>query len=186
MTDTNFTDVQQTARPAGFFSTSTGKVVLVAIVAVVLLAAVGVAAYMFLIGTLAPSSSTGGSPQVTVTSTVTSGTAGSASAPAEPPLSETFILRNVFAPTVKPSIVAAPTGGGSSVTVPTNTLYLVSTQLTPTKTATFIWNNVTYVVAEGGQVGTSPWKVLTISEGSVLMLYGDSQVTLTSGQSVGK
>ena len=50
------------------------------------------------------------------------------------------------------------------------------------KTATLIWNGTTYNAVEGDTLGDTPWKVLEVNSDSVLMLYGDTQVTLTTGQ----
>lgn len=130
--------------------------------------------------------------------------------PPEKPLESTFTFRNVFAPTVKKptpdaviaSITAPPvataaastnsgsgSGSGSSILtkVDKNTLYLVSIQtVNSEKTATFIWNGTLYTLKEGDTLADTPWKVVTIGDSSVVMLYGDTQVTLTTGQGLSK
>ncbi len=50
----------------------------------------------------------------------------------------------------------------------------------------FVWNGVTYTEGAGGTIDSSPWKVLEVNSDSVVMLYGDTQVTLTVGQGVSK
>ena len=44
--------------------------------------------------------------------------------------------------------------------------------------------STTYTVAEGEQLGSTPWKVVTIGTTSVTMLFGDSQIVLTVGQGI--
>ena len=129
--------------------------------------------------------------------------------PAQRSLASTFTFRNIFAPTVKRTFDSTATGsttdgttggatGGTTngttdgttdpgVDVPSDTLFLqsiISENGEPM--AIFIWNGQTYTVGENDQVGTSPWKVLKINSTSALMLFGDSQVTLSVGQGVGK
>lgn len=188
------------AEPAkqGFLSTTTGKLVVGGVALLLILGAIGAAvSFFFLNGAV------DGSVQLT-TGTSTSNTATSSveatlppENPAERSLASTFTFRNVFAPTVKRTYEAAATSSdtasadssstGASVDVPANTLYLqsiISENGEPK--AVFIWNGETYTVGEGDQVSDSPWMVLQINSDSVLMLYGDSQVTLSVGQGVGK
>ena len=54
------------------------------------------------------------------------------------------------------------------------------------KVATFIWNGQTYVLSEGESIPDSPWKVLEINDDSVVMLFGDTRVTLSTGQGLTK
>ena len=130
--------------------------------------------------------------------------------PPEKPLESTFTFRNVFAPTVKkptpeavitsitaPAVAAATSstnsgsgsGSGSNILtkVDKNTLYLVSIQtVNSEKTATFIWNATLYTLKKGDTIADTPWKVVSIGDSSVVMLYGDTQVTLTTGQGLSK
>lgn len=187
------------AEPAkqSFLSSTTGKLVVGGVVLVLILGAVGAAvAFFFLNGAV------DGSVQVTTSATTSNPATASAEAtftpenPAERSLASTFTFRNVFAPTVKrtyETTAGSDTGSsdststGASVDVPANTLYLqsiISENGEPK--AVFIWNGQTYTVGEGERVSDSPWKVLQINSDTVLMLYGDSQVTLSVGQGVGK
>ncbi len=54
--------------------------------------------------------------------------------------------------------------------------------------AELVWNGQTYTLSEGESIPNSPWKVLSIdtTNGTVVMLYGDSRVTLTVGQGISK
>ena len=54
------------------------------------------------------------------------------------------------------------------------------------KTATFVWNGASYTLAEDGEIPNSPWKVLQINSNSVVMLFGDTQVTLSTGEGLTK
>lgn len=185
----------------GFLSTTTGKLVVGGVALVLVLAAVGAAVFFFVLN-----GAIDGAVQMTTTTTTSSPTTSSVEAtqapenPAERSLASTFTFRNVFAPTVKRTYEASAAAAGDPgstdttttttdalVDVPANTLYLqsiISENGEPK--AVFIWNGQTYSVGEGEQVADTPWKVLQINSDSVLMLYGDSQVTLSVGQGVGK
>jgi hypothetical protein len=181
----------------GFLNTTTGKLVVGGIALVLVLGAVGAAVFYFFI-----SGAVERSVQSNTTTTTSASSTGTPEAirtpenPVERSLASTFTFRNVFAPTVKRTYEAADTSGsastdssntGASVDVPSNTLFLqsiISENGEPK--AVFIWNGQTYTVGEGEQVAESPWKVIQINSDSVLMLYGDSQVTLSVGQGVGK
>ena len=183
---------------AGFLNTTTGKLVVGGIAVLLVLVAIGAAAFYFVLG--GGTSDSVEQPVPTQTGT-TQGSGESTETPVDPPgrsLASSFTFRNVFAPTVKRtyetteapqasdgSTETADTGSGASV--PADTLFLQSIgSENGEPVAVFIWNNQTYKVAEGEQVGSSPWKVLQINSDSVLMLYGDSQVTLSVGQGVSK
>lgn len=181
------------AQKTGFLATTTGKLVVGGIAVVLVLAAIGVAVFYFLFGGAANSADTNvvQNPKPAASSTA-SGTPAAPVEPSERSLSSTFTFRNVFAPTIKREFEASTTADGSGTTsetaeVPANTLFLQSIVTEDgVQKAVFIWNDKTYTVAEGETVDSSPWKVLQINSDSVLMLYGDSQVTLSVGQGVGK
>ncbi len=180
----------------GFLNTTTGKVVVGGVAVLLVLGAIGAAVFFFLLG-----GAVDDAVQQATNSQSTSSTAGSnpetmtPTAPEERSLASTFTFRNIFAPTMKMTFESSATADASTATstadaavnVPSDTLFLqdvVSENGQPM--AMFIWNGQTYTVGEGDQVSTSPWKVLQINSDSVLMLYGDSQVTLSIGQGVGK
>lgn len=52
--------------------------------------------------------------------------------------------------------------------------------------AVLVWEDTTYVLAAGGTIPDTAWKVLSVSETQVVMLYGDEQVVLSIGQGVKK
>ena len=206
----NSPDPQQPAvpvaveRPAGFLASTTGKLVLGGIALVVVLVVIGAIAWAFLFNT--PSSTPTGQgssstvqPGVSATKAAPTSQTAPIVEPQEQPLESTFVFRNVFAPTLKAptpaSVVAsalASTASSSSSTsekvdVPKDTLYLSSIQTVDgKKTATFTWNGETYTLSEGETIKNTPWKVVEIGDSSVVMLYGDSQVTLATGQGLTK
>jgi hypothetical protein len=205
----NETDPQLPSAEPGektqFFATQTGRWVIIGVALVVV---AGIAGFVLLtvmnsgffgqsapvvqqtvpIGSLAASSSAAATTAAPITN------------PQSRPLESSFTFRNVFAPTLKePTDLPTNTTGSStssssssttdadSIDVPADTLYLVSIQTSNgEKTATFIWNNQSYTAAEGGTLAGTPWQVLEINDESVVMLYGDTEVTLTVGQGLSK
>lgn len=173
-----------------FFSTATGRIVLAAIGLIVIIIVVGAIAFFFLSNGTEPQQA----PQVSGGGGATSTTTTQAVVPTSPPetpLDETFTFRNIFAPSVSmPSSDTASStdGSGSSETPGTgsgarDTLVLISiTSDSGEDFATFTWNGQEYDAKEGEQVDSSPWEVITIDSDSVLMLYGDTKITLTVGQ----
>jgi hypothetical protein len=182
-----------------FLATSTGRIVII-IAALVVVAIIAVAVWLFVMN--AGFFSQGGAvvqPSVTV-GDVASKSASETGAPiVDPPskpLESSFTFRNVFAPTVKRPTEATLTVGstdasssssGGTVNVPDDTLFLESIQTSNgVKTATLIWNDERYTLAEGDTLSGTPWQVLEINDASVVMLYGDTEVTLTVGQGLSK
>lgn len=189
-------DVAPDTLPAdkpSFLATPTGRLVVGGVAACILLGLLAFVAAAFLGARLqspvktvnvgvTTSTPTGGSTVATTTVPIAE--------PQERPLSSTFTFRNIFAPTVKPPKAASSSSGSgtsasttTSVTVPADTLYLQSIEtVNGEKTATLIWNGATYAATAGDTLGDTPWKVLEVNSDSVLMLYGDTQVTLTTGE----
>ena len=190
----------QPAGVASFLATTTGKI---ALGGLLLLVVVGVLAAIFLtFFNGAPGQSGGTSPGVTIkpSASVTE----TALAPVEPEqasLRDSFTFRpNIFAPTVSlpasspaaETTVTAPGTNGQPGTpagpiVPDNTLLLQSIQVVNgANQATLIWNGVTYAVGAGDELSGTPWEVLSISESSVVMLFGDNRITISLGQGITK
>lgn len=193
----------------GFVASRNGKIIIGAVAFVVVLAVIGGILIVFVFGGAASQLLNQGAqpaaPAKTTTASKPATNAASAapiSNPPEKPVSSTFTFRNVFAPTVKAVTPAPPssssgstststsTGGsssGSSSSTESNTLLLQSiSTVDGEKQATFLWNGQLFTVGEGEQVDSSPWKVVSISSDSVLMLFGDTQLTLTLGQGITK
>lgn len=108
---------------------------------------------------------------------------------------DVFTFRDVFEPILKKEVKESATTT-SSVTpnvpdsqTPTvnNTLYLdgVITENGILK-AKLRYNGQSYTLAAGGTIPNSPWEVLRVSSTSVIMLYGDVQVTISVGQGITK
>lgn len=192
---------------SAFASSKQGKIVLGAVGVFALVAVVGALVFTFV---LQPSGET--SPEAMVPpagavpanqGTVTQvSSEASATVPETKPLSSTFAFRDIFMPTTKPATTptsssttsgtAATTddsddGGSGTADVPADTLLLQSVSTVDGEpVATFVWNGQTYTAGEGEQLGDTPWKVVSIDGNTVVMLYGDSQVSLTVGQGVSK
>lgn len=191
------------SRP-GFLGTTGGKLVAGSIVLLAVLGALAAIAYLFIFGR---SSNVVVQPQVPVaqtTSTVDGAVEASPTVRPEPPLEDTFAFRNIFQPTIRVTLSADPdapggvAGGGtgaggvtnpdgSSVDVPADTLYLATVSTVDgDRVAELVWNGQTYSLREGETISGTPWKVLSISGDTVVMLYGDTRVTLTVGQGITK
>lgn len=194
----------------GFFSTTVGRIVLGSVVLLLLLGALAAIVFLFVLepqdtelevtvppaGSVVPASQTEQSDEE------------SATAVSAKPLSSTFVFRDVFEPTVKPTIASSDTtgtggsstGGSTAATetggdsdgdgvpnVPPDTLFLLDVSTVDgVVVANLIWNGETFAAAEGDTLGDTPWQVLSISGDTVVMLYGDTRVTLVVGQGVGK
>lgn len=195
----------ETGTTQSFIATPTGRWVVGGVGAVVLLVLVGVAGWFVYSMMMSPSGTS--TPSVTTVVKPGGGTSTSVAAsesapitePAEKPLGSTFTFRNVFAPTLKQPVAAASTSSSSgsssssssssasTIDVPADTLYLVSIQTVDgERMATFIWNDKSYTLGVGDGISGTPWKVLQINSSSVVMLYGDTEVTLTTGQGLSK
>lgn len=170
-----------------FLTSPAGKLIVGGLLLFVLLVVAGSLTFFFLINT-------GSKPTVVVApqgpsgSTTTTPTAAPTNPP-EQPLDETFTFRNIFAPTVKPATTTeSDSSDGSDTTSetangPEDTLILKSIHSESGEyVATFEWNGQIYETREGEQVDNSPWEVVTIYSDSVVMLYGDSKITLAVGQ----
>ena len=186
-------------KPGGFLGSTTGNLILGGIALFAVLVVVGLIAWTFFFsganpGSTAPSTSAGQQAASAVTSSSPAQTAPIVE-PQEKPLESTFTFRNVFAPTMKAPAppppptteTAASSSSSATVEVPANTLFLESIQTeNGEKTATFIWNGATYKLSEGDTISGTPWKLVEINGDSVVMLFGDSQVTLSTGQGITK
>lgn len=104
------------------------------------------------------------------------------------------IPRNIFlplaeAPDEDEETTATADGTASSTTsVSSGTLYLRG--ITAFADGHFeidaVYGDTSYSLEEGERIPNTPWQVLSIGADSVVMLFGDTQVTLTAGQSVTK
>ncbi len=104
--------------------------------------------------------------------------------PAETPQSSGLTTDGAAPPGGAPGDPASP-GGDPGVTLPENTLFLRDiVSVDGVAAAVLHLNGQDYTLVVGGQIPGTPWQVLSISGNSVVMLYGDVQVTLSVGQGV--
>ncbi|HSK47989.1 MAG TPA: hypothetical protein VLA05_08310 [Coriobacteriia bacterium] len=205
---------------AGFAATKNGRLVLGGIGLLLVLAAIGAILFLFVLRPDDPDSAEALVPPAGAVSAPAADAEASDEESATPkdvkPLSSTFVFRDVFEPTMKPSTLPSSSqgtsttdggtsadgtttdgtnsdgtdggdGSGDDVDVPADTLLLQSVSTVDGEpVATFVWNGQTYTVGEGDQLGETPWQVLDISGNTVVMLYGDTRVTLTVGQGISK
>jgi type IV pilus biogenesis protein PilP len=165
-------------------------------------------ALFFLFGQVSPSSPGKGivsGPSAAAAQTVqqpaTANSAGVTVIADEPPevaLTEVFTFRDIFEPLIKPvestsgSSESSPTPPGTTTNdngsgASANSILLQDITVSNGEpTAVVVWEGKTYDVQEGDQVDSSPWKVLSIESSSVVMLFGDTQVTLSVGQQLSK
>lgn len=192
----------------GFLSTTAGKVVAIGAALALLLVVVAIAGFVvltFVVGgavdELADQITTPGTPPASDTGTATAGSGeGTASADAEPKeygVKDLHVFRDIFQPLLTP-VVATSTPDGSSTPTDTgtttppatyeaNTLYLLSiSSVSGSRVGSFVWNDTLYLASEGSRLGDSPWRVLSLSDTSAVMQYGDNQVSLSVGQAIAK
>ena len=176
---------------AGFMASTTGKLIVGALALIVLAAIAGFVVFMFASGDSAGFLGSGSPATVSKAAPLPAAKSAPVSVapvlePAEKPLASSFTFRNVFAPSVAPPVPPSAETSGSSTASP-DTLYLTDILSTgDVRQGVFVWNGATYTVGKGGVIPSSPWKVLEVGPDSVLMLYGDTQVTLTLGQGYSK
>ena len=115
-------------------------------------------------------------------------------------LNRSFTFRDIFDPLLEELPVpetpdgsmdttpGATPGSGDvvdGVTLPPDTLFLRDVVSVDGVTSAVLYlNEQTYTLAPGGVISGTPWQVMSISGRSVVMLYGDVQVTLSIGQGV--
>lgn len=185
------------AAKKSFLSTGAGKLVIVVVALGVLaiIAGVVIALVLFVFGksvvddmdiTITPAEST---------STVETTETAEAAAPAEAvENSEVFTFRDIFEPLLVPLVEPSTDSTTSSTpdtdtanTTTSGTLYLTNIIVEGTEyQAVLSLDGVTYTLSDGERVGSTPWQVVTVNGTSVVMLYGDTQVTLTIGQGITK
>jgi hypothetical protein len=178
-------------KSGGFLSTTVGKLVVGGIVLVVVLGALAAIGTIFFLGQSSDESSNlAASPSVVTSNTASASSDESVTPRPEPALQDTFAFRNIFEPTIKITLkpVSDTTDGGTA-DVPDNTLYLAGVSTVDGEpVAELVWNGTTYTLSEGESIPNTPWQVLSIDTdtGTVVMLYGDSRITLTVGQGISK
>lgn len=203
------------ADPGASSSSRLVKVIAAAAGLIALFALIGIAAYLFMSGAGgAPEKPS--EPEVSAGITKTAALSTKPDVPDEPPLdvpiSDVFSFRDIFKPTVKPTKLSTTptesteTSGPGGTTPGGNNSSNNSNESSPTKTsvgentlflqdivtedgqqvAVLILGSTEYRAKEGDRLDDTPWKVLEIDDNSVVMLFGDTQLTLSVGQGLTK
>lgn len=212
MSDQPVTETTETVAAApkgglkGFFATTVGKIVVIGLAVTALLTVIGIVAFIVL-GTMAVNTIQDQlvDPSGVSTQTPTGGGAVAATATAPVPdiqNRDVFTPRNPFTPLVLPasffpdvpsSSTSTGTSGGSSGGGSTSTSETVSEQTlvlddiitdNGTRKAVLTLGGTQMTVAAGEQLGSSPWRVISVGTTSVTLLYGDEQVVLSVGQGI--
>lgn len=173
----------------GILSSASGRIALIAGAIVLLLVIVAVVAFLILpmlAGDGGDDSAGTDVPAAPGAASTAADESTEAFEPDDVPLNDVFTFRDVFQPlfTALPSVDASASAD-SSQTVDPDVLYLqdVVTEDGVSR-AVLLLGGATYTLADGEGISGTPWQVLTVSENSVVMLYGDGQVTLSIGQGV--
>lgn len=197
----------------GFFASKKNRLIVIAGAVIALLLVLGIVAVLVITTVVLPGLKGAVTP-VPGGGIVSppSGTATGTAPPVEiskdiPPSFEVFTEnRDPFKPLVVPEEAGAggtggtattggsvETTGGTSATTETirpgeNVLYLadIETDDAGVRHAIVYWDNERFDVIEGDELGTSPWKVVSIGTSSATFLFGDEQVTLRVGEQLGK
>jgi hypothetical protein len=167
-----------------FFSTTLGRVLLIFLAVSTLLTVCGVVAVIAL-GALGMGLFQQAVEPVPV-SVPASGTAGAVAATVTPPAVEVPDNAEVFTPRDPFTRVLIPadllTTGGSD---DANTLTLIEIVTdNGIRKAVLTLGSTTYTKAAGERLGDTPWQVVSVGDSTVVMLYGDTQMTLTVGQGI--
>lgn len=173
----------------GFFSTTAGRIVIIVGAVMAFLTIAGIVAAVvavFWLRGVAEDAMVDISNQIeSQTSSASTSTAGSespASEPDEMPLDSIFTFRDIFDPLVKPAPATEPTETAVFEGA-ADTLYLLDIIVEDGVTKAILWYNGTeYTAAEGEILGATAWQVLDIGTSSAVMLFGDTQITLSVGQ----
>ena len=106
------------------------------------------------------------------------------SEPSQIPLKRVFTFRDVFEPLIQPapepSQPTSPTADPSEMDDTLTLLDITSVDGEPA--AVLKLNGEQYTLKVGDAIAGTPWKVLSITDTSVLMQYGDTTVPLSIGQ----
>ena len=176
------------AKPGGFFSTPTGRIVLIVGGVTVLLVILAVVV-MVLLGTLASSPASPGPGVTPGTAQPGAETSGSVEATVVTPPEvrpvkniEVFSPRDPFEQVEFPRFASTDEGEGSEERGVLSLIDIVTED--GVRKAVLRLDGVTYTVGAGQRLGNTPWQVQSVSSTSVRMLYGDEGITLSLGQGI--
>jgi hypothetical protein len=192
-------------RKPGFLSTPRGKTVAIVaaiLVVLVLVGIIGVFLFFFFgvnkaaqqavrqAGTQVPARSAAAADDTRALATAEA----TGVTPPPPVTNATFFqFRNPFKPLIvapEPTSSVGTTSSavttGSAATTGTGEIDVLTLQdivvVDNVEKAVLTFNGETFTVGEGEVLGGTPWKVLSVGDGSVTMLYGDVQVMLSVGE----
>ncbi len=179
----------------GFMSTTLGKVVVIGGAAFAFLVIAGLVVFAVITFVFVDTVNEAGDAIITGIEQDAAGDVSSTEttmAAVEPdavPLSSIFTFRDIFDPLMKPEPAEEDTGtagpDGEGVVTEPDTLYLQDIVVDNGVSMAVLWYNSTaYTLPAGGVIPETPWQVLSVGADSVVMLYGDTQVTLVIGQGV--
>lgn len=190
-----------------FLSTPRGKIIVIAAAIIGFLVVAGIVAalvFTFVIKDAEDSAdglASGGQSQVSTSTTDPADDPEIIVEPALVPLSDLFTFRDIFDPLLTPVSTGTDgtgtggtgiggtggtgTPGSTTFTGAPDTLYLLDIVVEDgVSKGVFSLNGAEHRLAQGETISATPWQVLSIGSSSVVMLYGDSQVTLSVGQGV--
>lgn len=183
-----------TPEKKSFLGSTNARILLAAVALFALLVVAGVAVFVFLVQM--PTMEESSVDAVTVNQPAEQESVQQPVEPSSQALSDTFIFRNIFKPSVKApappkDTTSDTTDSGDEATDQTagvDELLLVSIGSSDgERTATFLWNGERYVLGSGDTIPNTPWKVVDISSDSVSVIYGDSSpIVLSVGASISK
>lgn len=175
---------------SGFLSTTMGKIVLGGAALVVIGAAIVAILLLFVFN----QDDVTNVPVIIPTETTVTTSAGESEPMERRPDDwvDTFAFRNIFEPTSKVTLSPEVSADGSGTTsetvdadIPDDTLFLSSiTTVDGVLVANLVWNGATYALPEDGTIPGTPWKVVSVTGDTVVMLYGDTRITLGVGQGI--
>jgi predicted lipid-binding transport protein (Tim44 family) len=170
----------------GFMGTTLGKIVVIGLAVGVLVTILAVVAVIVL-GGLGLSLLGGLTDQPTGVPAVTPAPGSGVATAAVPPVavvgeSDVFTPRDPFQQIVLP---ASALEGSDSAVDDANTLTLLEIiDENGVRKAVVQLGATKYTLAAGESIGGSPWQVVSVGTSSAVMLYGDTQITLTVGQGI--
>lgn len=177
------------AEPVGFFSTPTGRIVLIVggITILLVILAIVVVVVLGMLTVNAPATGTAVTPGATPPAGVE--TSGSVEATAVTPPEvrpikniEVFSPRDPFEPVEFPRFASTDDEGGSEERGVLSLIDIVTED--GVRKAVLRLDGVTYTVGAGQRLGETPWQVQSVGSTSVRMLYGDEGITLSLGQGI--
>lgn len=178
---------------AGFVATPNGRIILIAAAVGVLLVIAGVVAALVLFSLGRSSTPSPVAPVAAPTASKPSTATASATSTLEGtrvvlPVTnkDVFTSRDPFMPVLKLLPATVPTVTPSHPGTATGEVDVLTLQdivtINGVREALLTWQGVTYEAAAGQVLTETPWKVVSIGDDSVTMLFGDVRVTLGVGE----